>query len=155
MRSLALFPVIIVAASLAASAALGQGRPDLSGTWMLQAAAGGERVGTEPQRLVIAQSATELTLTRTSTRGEQTVTYRLDGVETVESNMLGDTRVRAGWDGDRLLVTRTRTLNAPSGPVEDTSQEAYDRDGGTLVVTATRKMPDGSTRAETFRYSKP
>ncbi|MEZ5283722.1 MAG: hypothetical protein R2712_02705 [Vicinamibacterales bacterium] len=145
---------ILICAMLALDASTVALAPDFSGTWTL-ISAGEAPAGLEPQQLVVTQTATELTVVRTTSRGESEITYRLDGAETVESNMLGDTKIRAAWDGDALTVTRTRTLNAPSGPVADTSTERWVLEDGVLAITSSRTLPAGQPRAQTSRYRRP
>ncbi|MDH4066952.1 MAG: hypothetical protein OEW19_21335 [Acidobacteriota bacterium] len=151
MGSRAVFTTVVALGVVASLAA--QSRPDFSGTWTAMPSADAA-AGEAPPLLVITQSATELVVTRTTARGKETFTYRLDGVETVETNMLGDTKLVAAWQDDTLVVTRTRTLTAPSGPVADTATESYTMDAGSLVVSSGRKMPNGETRTQRWRYAK-
>lgn len=146
-------PPAVVAIGLAATLHA-QPRPDLSGTYRLTPSAEAIARGAEPLQIVIRQSAVELTVQRTTSRGESEFTYRLDGVETVESNMLGDVKVRAAWQGDTLVVTKTRTLAGPDGPADVTSTESYSRRDDTLTIETRQPAPDGSHRSQTVVVTK-
>lgn len=141
-------PPAIVAIGIAATLHA-QPRPDFAGTYVLTPSTDALARGAEPLQIVIRQSAAELTVLRTTLRGESEFTYRLDGVETVESNMLGDVKVRAEWKGAALVVTKTRTLTGPDGPADVTGTEIYSIRDDTLTIETRQPAPDGSHRSQT------
>ena len=142
---------LVLSGCLAAHA---QPRPDFSGTYVLAPSADTPAPDAFPLQVVIRQSALELTVVRTTPRGDSEATYRLDGVETVESNMLGDTKVRATWQGETLVVTKTRTLTGPDGPTDLVSTESYAMENGGLVIETRQPTPDGGYRSQKLVLGK-
>ena len=118
----ALMAALVV--SLAApSAALAQAKTDFSGTWTFDEAksdpaparagggggggggrGGGRMGGAPPTALTIKQSASELTMDRTTAQGAQTVIYKLDGSESKNTIGMGPATSKAVWDGPRLVI---------------------------------------------------
>ena len=150
-------------ATVALRPALAQGdkKPDFSGTWKVNteksdpmgggggAAAGGASAGLSPRPMgptTITQSATELIIS--TSMGDQTrkFTYSLDGKETTNPGMRGgETKSKAHWDGNSLVIENTGTMKGPNGDVTVTSKEVHtlSEDGKTMTVVTTRTTPNG------------
>jgi hypothetical protein len=117
-----------------------QKKADFSGAWTPDVpadtttttappAGGGGRGGGGP--MTVKQTATELTVERTTGRGPQTNTYKLDGSETEMPMGQGTAKVSAKWDGDKLVITtktdqgeQTQTWSLADGKL------TIDRTGG-------------------------
>ena len=86
--------------------ALAQAKPDFSGTWVLDVEKSwsgtmdGPRLPAET--LVVKQTTAALTFEQSEEPG--TVVVRLDGEESVKDSPMGRTRLRASWEGDRLVM---------------------------------------------------
>ena len=162
---------ILTAAALLATVALrpalGQEdkKPDFSGTWKLNTeksdpmggragaggggGGGGVSAGLSPMNMgptTITQSATELVIS--TAMGEQTrkYTYSLEGKETTNPGMRGgETKSKAHWDGNSLVIENTGTMKGPNGDVTVTSKEVHtlSEDGKTMTVVTTRTTPNG------------
>ena len=110
-RKLGLTAVLVVALAVAGYAQ----KPDFSGTWTpdVDAAAaatppagggGGGRGGGGP--MTVKQTATELVVERTTGRGPQSTTYKLDGSETEVAMGQMTAKVSAKIDGNKLVITQ-------------------------------------------------
>jgi hypothetical protein len=136
-RTLGLTAVLVVALAVAGFAQ----KPDFSGTWTPEANAaapagggGGRGMGGGP--MTVKQSATELTVERTTGRGPQTTTYKLDGSEQ-EVQMRGATaKVSAKLDGNKLVIT-TKTEQGEN-------KQTWSLDGGKLTIE--RDTPNGPVK---------
>ena len=110
----------------------GLAHPDLSGTWVLDAAAsqasvtgagggtgagtgagGGLALGSPAERITISQNATQLTIEQIFGSIRTRLTYRLDG-RSVRNNVpvgggrtSGSGTFQSAWDGERLVTTFT------------------------------------------------
>ncbi len=137
MKRLLLF-VTVVALALAGTA-FAQAKPDFSGTWALDTAKsdqmgggpGGGRGGPAGP-MTIKQTANELTIEQK--RGENTVTstYKLDGSESVNKTMRGESKSTAKWDGSKLAIKTS--METPNGSFESTSTYSLSADGKELTV---------------------
>jgi hypothetical protein len=138
-----------------------QQKPDLSGTWTLDDAKsdpaparmggggggrGGGRMGGAPAAsMTIKQTASELTVERTTPMGTQTAVYKLDGSESQNTIGMGRASSRASWDGGRLVIATTQTMQGRGGgEMTIESKETYSRDGDALTLEVTRNTPMGS-----------
>jgi hypothetical protein len=113
-RKLGLTAVLVVALAVAGYAQ----KPDFSGTWTpdVDAAAapatppagggggGGGRGMGGP--MTVKQTATELVVERTTGRGPQSTTYKLDGSETEVTMGQMTAKVSAKFDGSKLVITQ-------------------------------------------------
>jgi hypothetical protein len=113
-RKLGLTAALVVALAISGYA---QKKPDFSGSWAPDAppadattappagggGGGGGRGGGGP--MTVKQTATELTVERTTGRGPQSTTYKLDGSETEMPMGQATAKVSAKWDGDKLVIT--------------------------------------------------
>ena len=148
---------ILAAAALLATVALrpalAQGKTDFSGTWKLNTeksdpmggrggGGGGGMGGMTMGPTVITQSATELVIS--TSMGEQTrkLTFALDGKESTNPGMRGgETKSKAHWDGDSLVIESSTTNNG----MTYTSKEVrtLSEDGKIMTVVTTRTTPNG------------
>jgi len=154
MAALVLFVVL-------PSAALAQGKPDLSGTWTFDEAKsdpaparaggggggggrGGGRMGGAPATaMTIKQTAAQLSMDRTTAQGAQTVVYKLDGSESTNTIGPGPATSKAMWDGNKLVITTTQTVQGRGGEITINSKEIYSVQGNVLTIETTRTTPAG------------
>ena len=151
--------------------ALAQAKTDLSGTWTFDEAksdpaparaggggggggrGGGRMGGAPPTAMTIKQTAGELTMDRTTAQGAQTVVVKLDGSESKNTIGMGPAVSKAVWDGPRLVVTTTQTVQGRGGEMTIDSKEIYSVAGNTLTIEATRTTPMG-TATRKLIYTK-
>ena len=139
---------VVLAVALTASAGLAaQGKTNFAGTWNLDAAnsdpsvAG--RAAMATTKLVITQTAAEMTVVTITARGEAKTVYKLDGSEMVETGAMADSKARASWESGKLVINRVQTLKTGAGTI--TSKEVYSLGGGTLTLMTSRASPAGDT----------
>ena len=144
------------------SLGLAQAKTDFSGTWTFDEAKsdpaparagggggggrGGGRMGGAPATaMTIKQTATELSMDRTMAQGPQTVVLKLDGTDSTNTIGMGPATSKAVWDGPRLVVTTTQTMQGRGGggEVTITSKEIYSVAGNVLTIETTRTTPAG------------
>jgi hypothetical protein len=100
--------------------------------------------GAPPTAMTIKQSASELTMDRTTAQGAQTVVLKLDGSESKNTIGMGPAVSKAVWDGPRLVVTTTQTVQGRGGEITIDSREIYSVSGNTLTIDITRTTPMGA-----------
>src|SRR5687768_1147079 len=143
------------------SLVLAQAKTDFSGTWTFDEAKsdpaparaggggggrGGGRMGGAPATaMTIKQTGTELSMDRTMAQGPQTVVLKLDGTDSTNTIGMGPATSKAVWDGPRLVVTTTQTMQGRGGggEVTITSKEIYSVSGNVLTIETTRTTPAG------------
>ena len=141
--------VSFVSAAVSLSA---QGKPDFSGTWVLDTTAaptpaggGGRGPATVDSEFTAKQDAKTLTITRRL--GDQTVTeiFNLDGSETRDTLQTpGGPRervFRATWDGNKLVINGTMNLD---GKILQQNR-VMSMEGANLVIEQTAPGPAGPT----------
>ena len=151
---------LAVAVALVATTAA-QAKTDLSGTWTFDEAKsdpaparaggggggggrGGGRMGGAPATaMTIKQTAGELTMDRTTAQGAQTVVLKLDGSESKNTIGMGPAVSKAVWDGPRLVVTTTQTVQGRGGEITINSKEIYSVQGNVMTIETTRTTPAG------------
>jgi hypothetical protein len=162
---------ILAALAVAPSAVMAQGKTDFSGTWTFDEAKsdpapagrgggggggrGGGRMGGAPATaMTIKQTATELSIDRTTAQGNQTAVYKLDGTESKNTIGPGPATSKAAWDGARIAIATTQTVQGRGGQeITVESKEIYSRDGNTLTIETTRTTPFG-TQNRKLLYTK-
>lgn len=165
------FLAVALAAALAVPALIhAQTKADLSGTWTFDEAksdpaggpggggggggrgpGGGRMGGGPPSKLVIKQSATDLTVERTLPNGAETAVYKLDGSESTNKTAMGQSKTKASWEGNNLVLTGKQAVSTPQGDLEIDTKEVYSVAGTVLTVTTTRTTPRGeNTRKLVF-----
>jgi hypothetical protein len=142
----------VLAVALAASASLAaQGTTNFAGTWNVDVAKSDPsvpgRAGVATTKVVITQTATEMTVVTTTARGEAKTVYKLDGSEMVEAGAMADSRAKASWESGKLVINRIQTLKSGAGTL--TSKEVYSLQGGTLTLVTSRTSPGGDTSRKT------
>jgi hypothetical protein len=90
--------------------------------------------------MTVKQTATELTIERTTGRGPMTQTYKLDGSESKIQMGQMEATATAKWDGNKLVITtkteqgeQTQTWSVANGVL------TIDRTGGRGPSTTTYK----------------
>ncbi len=155
----------LTVAALLASAVLSplaaQSKPDFSGSWKMNmeksdpmgrmGGGGGGGGGMAMAPITITQSADKLVIT--STRGDQvtTATYNLDGSESVNAGMRGETKSKVSWDGASLVIASESSFNGPNGAMTVTSKEvrSLSADGKVMTVVRTSQTPNGEMTRKT------
>lgn len=146
---------IAVALAVAVPAlTVGQAKTDFSGTWSFDEAksdpaggpggggGGGGRMG-PPSKLVIKQTAGEVTIEQTLATGAQTVVYKLDGSESVNKLAMGESKAKASWDGANMVIAGTQSISTQQGDFELGMKDVYSLTNGVLTITSTRVTPRG------------
>jgi hypothetical protein len=150
-RILALCVALAVALPAGAAA---QGKADLTGTWTLdeaksdpapQGRGGGRGGGATASKLVIKQTANEITIESTNAMGVNTAVYKLDGSESVNKMAMGESKAKATWEGGNLVIAGSQQLQTPNGTFDITTKDTYAVQGGVLTVTASRTTGRGDT----------
>ena len=138
-----------------------QAKPDFSGTWTFDEAKsdpaparagggggggrGGGRMGGAPATaLTIKQTAAELTMDRTTAQGAQTVVYKLDGSESKNTIGMGPATSKAAWDGSKIVIATTQTVQGRGGEITIDSKDIFSVDGKILTIETTRNTPAGA-----------
>jgi hypothetical protein len=99
--------------------------------------------GAPATAMTIKQTPTELTMDRTTAQGAQTAVYKLDGSESTNTIGPGPATSKAAWDGARLVITTTQTVQGRGGEITINSKEIYSVQGPTLTIETTRTTPGG------------
>ena len=115
--------LVAIAALAVATVAFAQAKPDFSGTWTPEPAAGAPAAGAPAGGgapggggggggrggfggpMTVKQSATELSVETQGRNGPQTRTYKLDGSETKIAMGQMEATATAKWDGAKLVIT--------------------------------------------------
>jgi hypothetical protein len=139
--------MIAVAVLAIATVAFAQGKPDFSGTWTPEPAAGAPPAGTAggggggcrgmAGPMTVKQTADSITIEREGRNGKMTTTYKLDGTETDVQMGQMTAKASAKWDGNKLVIT-TKTDQG-----ENT--QTWSLEGGNLVVDRTGARGSGKT----------
>jgi len=160
----------LTVAALLASAVLSpvaaQGKPDFSGSWKVNAeksdpmggmggGGGGGGMGMAMAPITITQKDGKLSIE--TKRGEQvtTATYNLDGSESTNTTMRGESKSKVSWDGSSLVISSESAFNGPNGAMTVTSKEvrSLSADGKTMTVVRTSQTPNGEMTRKTV-YDK-
>jgi hypothetical protein len=142
------------------TALMAQAKTDFSGTWTFDEAKsdpaparagggggggrGGGRMGGAPATaMTIKQTPAELSMDRTTAQGAQTVVYKLDGTDSQNTIGMGPATSKAVWDGARLVVTTSQTVQGRGGEITINSKDIYTVQGDVLTIETTRTTPAG------------
>ncbi len=147
--------LVAIATLAVATLAFAQAKPDFSGTWTPEPAAGAPAGGGAPGGgapggggggrgfggpMTVKQSATELSVETQGRNGAQTRTYKLDGSETKITMGQMEATATAKWDGNKLVITtkteqgeQTQTWSLANGVL------TVDRTGGRGPSSTTYK----------------
>jgi len=154
---------ILLSTALAAALIAGisaQAIPDLSGTWLVDAArsdpappapAGGRGRGGNPNQMVIARGADTMTVTL----GNANYIYNLDGSERTGPPG-GETKSKIAADGGKLVVTWKREYFAgpEKGYQTSTGRDTYTLAGGVLTVERMTALPGEAPQTRKTVYNK-
>ncbi len=135
---------------LSGSTALGQTRPNLSGTWVMdrersESAVQSEPIG--PLSLAIVQSADDLVLTVSSGDKVATLTYRFDGQPTAIPNGTATSH----WEGDALVTDLFRNINGQTVTTRETRR--LNAGGDELLVERVVVVQHGYTLRGSQNYA--
>lgn len=136
-----------------------QTKPSFAGNWTLVPPAGAPPPPLPPgiglgQGGTIEQTARTITVTTTTQAGEMKLVYNLDGTETRNPLVLGDTVIdrasKVKWDGARLVITNTTDVN---GTVSQSTQTWSLDASGTLTIETSARDFSGNptTRKQTYK----
>ena len=150
-----ILPILVALAAFTAAAGA-QDKPSFAGTWKLSDPAQPEMF--TPTQLVIAQDATDLTLTATSQMGEFKTVYKLDGSmgrSPLDFNGQSiDRATKATWNSGKLTLWTGSEMNGQT--IEFKSVLSLNADGALLVEST---FPDfqsgGAAITAKATYKKP
>jgi hypothetical protein len=161
--------LLLTSLAIVPHTAFGQAKADLSGTWTFDEAKsdpaparggggggrGGGRMGGAPATaMTIKQSATELTVERTTAMGNQTAVYKLDGSPSTNTIGPGQATSKALWEGSGLVIQTSQTMQGRGGgEITVESKEVYSVSGNVLTIETTRTTPFG-TQNRKLIYTK-
>lgn len=151
--------VAAVLTSLALHSAVGQAKPNFSGSWKINTeksdpmggGGGGGGGGMNMGALVITQTATDLTTEQTFGDQVRKASYYLDGRESTNPGRSGDAKSKASWEGNSLVIETTSMMG--ENTVTTKSVRSLSDDGKTMTVVTTRPGPNGETTRKTV-YDK-
>ena len=135
-----------------ASPARAQAPADFSGTWKLDLSrsdSAAQAVSSGPVTLEIVQSATQIRIVTTTTRGSSSVTYALS---TSEDPATGPPTAR--WQNESLLTNALRDVRGQSVTVQQSRR--LSADGNEMVVESIVNVQHGYTAngAQTYGASR-
>jgi hypothetical protein len=155
---------IVTALALVLGAGAVQAQPLLAGSWVLDRSQSqlptwhgrghdtqAAPQGTPPEiKLLVEQQGNVLKATRAMARGNTerstSVTYVTDGTDQAYQGHRGNSVTRAVFEGDRLVVTKTHTMQGQQGE-RTMSREALwtvSPDGKVLTIDTTFQSPRGT-----------
>ncbi len=80
---------------------------------------------------------------RTTAQGSQTGRLQTGRLRKHEHHRDGPGHSKAAWDGSRLVITTTQTVQGRGGEITVNSKEIYSVQGSTLTIETTRTTPMG------------
>jgi len=151
--------VAAVLTSFALHSAVGQAKPNFSGSWKMNmeksdpmGGGGGGGGGMTMGALVITQTATELSTEQSFGEQVRKATYYLDGRESTNpGGRGGETKSKARWEANSLIIESTSMMG--ENLVTTKSVRTLSDDGKTMTVVTTRPGPNGETTRKTV-YDK-
>ena len=136
--------VVAVVALFLCATASAQGNAALAGTWTIDRGAtptgrgaGGINGIPIATRLVIRLSPAEVAIDSDtgSNQTVQTSIYKLDGSTNPIPGALGwDTRAKASWEGNNLVVMTSRSMQGPTGTMGVEVKDVYSVAGDVLTI---------------------
>jgi hypothetical protein len=128
-----------------------QGKPDLSGSWILAGSDAPAAAGASAKPVVVVLTQTDSTLTLQN--GDQTIVFPLDGSETVTKTggpgAPRELRIRSRWEGAKLVVEQLTDITSMTTTV------SLDDDRKELTVETVAKTGQGSGREkQVFKRSQ-
>ena len=163
-RTISTMAVLLLGIGVAAA----QAEPQFAGSWVLDRSQsqlptheGHGQKAPEAQRqppqvtLVVAQQGNTLKITRTFAMGTRehstTDTIVADGSDRTEQGYRGNVTVRSAFEGDRLIITHTRTKKTDQGDQTMSRQSVWtlSPDGRVLTIDTTMHSPRGDRAMKT------
>jgi hypothetical protein len=163
-RTISTMAVLLLGIGVAAA----QAEPQFAGSWVLDRSQsqfptheGHGQKAPEAQRqppqvtLVVAQQGNTLKITRTFAMGTRehstTDTIVADGSDRTEQGYRGNVTVRSAFEGDRLIITHTRTKKTDEGDQTMSRQSVWtlSPDGRVLTIDTTMHSPRGDRAMKT------
>jgi hypothetical protein len=163
-RTIGIMALLLLGIGVAAA----QAEPQFTGSWVLDRSQsqfpkheGRTQTAPDAQRqpsqttLVVAQQGNTLKVTRTFARGthEHSTTDVIvaDGSDKIETGYRGNVTVRSAFDGDRLVITHTRTKKTDQGDQTMSRQSVWtlSPDGRVLTIDTTMHSPRGDHAMKT------
>jgi hypothetical protein len=147
--------IAVAAAVVLPFAARAQTRPDFSGTWTLNTeksdpppqGRGGRGGAAGPQ--TVKQDPAALTVQSEGRGGPVTMTYKLDGSESVNQVQgrggMSEAKSKAHWDGSKLVIETTREVGGNT--VTTTETRSLSADGKEMTIETAF---NGNTRKTVF-----
>ncbi len=148
--------------------AAAQAEPQFAGSWVLDRSQsqfpkheGRTQTAPDAQRqppqitLVVAQQGNTLKITRTFAKGTHehstTDVFVADGSDKIETGYRGNVTVHSAFDGDRLVITHTRTKKTDQGDQTISRQSVWtlSPDGRALTIDTTMHSPRGDHAMKT------
>ena len=141
-RIVSLVSILLAVAAFSAVAGA-QDKPSFVGTWKLADPAQPEMF--TPSQMVVAQDATELTLTATGQMGEFKTVYKLDGSmgrSPIDFNgQTIDRATKATGNGSKLTLSTTSDMNGQT--IEFKNVLSLNADGALMVETTFPDFQNG------------
>ena len=155
---------IVVGAVLtlgAPAAVWAQSRPDFTGTWRFNQAKSSPNIAGNtpnipfPSQIVVAQTATELSVASTSVRQQPvSAVYKLDGSVVPVQAPSGITETGAArFEGAGVVITSRRSFSSPAGETVVEFKEVWRLNGSALTIEKTRTQ-EGESTSETAVFDK-
>lgn len=153
--------MLAVTLVLAPATVFAQAKPDLTGTWVLNYDRSGRGISGNspdvvfPSQLDIKQSATELSVRRTSVRQSPfSATYKLDGSKINVDSPPGITETaEAKFEGADIVISYRRAFSTPAGDMVTDFKEVWTVNGNVLTVKKTVTQ-EGDSTTESAVYEK-
>ena len=153
-----LFSTTAALTILCAGLALAQGKPNFSGTWVLDptksegpglaAAAQTGRTVT----IVLKQTATELSVERQVRNQPEVAVFKLDGSESINKTPSGaDIKSRTTWVGSTLVTKQSLSMGEANS--SSTDVRSLSADGKVMTVEVTRTA-NGRDTKQKLVYNK-
>lgn len=161
--------LVLIAASLVATAAVAQDKPDFSGSWKLNTEksdpppqmgggpGGGRGMGGgmgPASEVYVTQMGDKIMLDQKVGEQSRTVSYYLDGRESKNPGMRNSEIVsKARFDGASLVIEGSMSFEGPMGAMTVTMKEVrtLSDDGKTMTVVTTTTTPRGeNTRKSVY-----
>lgn len=158
--------VVLFAAGMTA-----QSKANFSGKWTLDPASapqggggggrGGGRGGGWGQTFTITQDATTLKVERTQGQTPVTETFKLDGSDSKnslppmrEGGAATDVISKASWDGDKIVITSSRTMNFNGNEMKIDTKRVMSMAGADLQIESTTTGIGDAPQLATLKYKK-
>ena len=158
--------VVLFAAGIAA-----QGKPNFSGKWTMDPASapqggGGGGRGMRGgmgwgQTFTLTQDATTLKVERTQGPATVSETFKLDGSDSKntmppmrEGGAPMEVVSKAMWDGDKIVITSSRTMNMQGTEMKIDTKRVISMSGADLQIDSTTTGMGDTPQTSTIKYKK-